>query len=262
VNKVTPARLLVLRGSEADCLSVVRFAKGLQAAAAPANREPFDFFTRSEKLKVSLPQALLPRPLCPVWVYSSSTGGLVPTKCAVAAVAGLLEEGRASAAQEGTRLLKYQGPAAAPTPVSAGAGAGAGDGDAMQDDDEGGEAAVFAAEAEGGAGPGGAEAEAGEEEHAPGTTEPAVRDQRVEIEDSGVGVVSMGEVTLSSLRQLIEASGVSVEFRVDSEGAVLICGGQVMIRKSNASSDFTLEGPPVPAFYEARKALYQQFAFV
>jgi hypothetical protein len=88
-----------------------------------------------------------------------------------------------------------------------------------------------------------------------------VLEQRVELKDGCIGVVSVGEVTLNSLRQLIEASGTPVEYRIDSLGALLVCGDQVIVRKENLG-DFAIEGPPVRAFYEARKALYQQFAFV
>jgi hypothetical protein len=72
----------------------------------------------------------------------------------------------------------------------------------------------------------------------------------------------VGEVQLNSLRVLIEAVGISVEVRNDvSKGAILICDDQVMIRKVNVN-DYVIEGPPVPAYYEARRVLYQQFAFV
>ena len=100
-----------------------------------------------------------------------------------------------------------------------------------------------------------------EENEEPSQLEVSTRDQKLQLADGCIGVVSVGEVTLNSLGQLISASGTSVEFRIDSLGAVLVCGDQVLIRKENMS-DFAIEGPPVPAFYEARRALYQQFAFV
>jgi Cleavage and polyadenylation factor 2 C-terminal len=52
-----------------------------------------------------------------------------------------------------------------------------------------------------------------------------------------------------------------VEFRLTSAGGVLVCGGQVIIRKEG-DNDFVIEGPPTQAYFEARKALYQQYAFV
>lgn len=220
VTKVTPTRLLVLRGDDADCNAMLNYAKanGIEGFA-PRNRSTVSFEVRSEKLKMQIPQSLLPASMKPVKVFSTSANALVDAKCSVTALAGLLEESKAIQ-QEGTRLIKYQGSA----------------------DD--------AAEGEVGNG-GNQEADQGL----------AVRDQSVALTDSCIGVVSVGEVTLNSLRQLIEAAGTSVEFRIDAQGAVLVCGDQVLIRKENLS-DFAIEGPPVPAFYAARTALYQQFAFV
>lgn len=216
ISKVTPARLLVLRGNDADCTSLLTYAKanGIEGFA-PRNRSTVSFEVRSEKLRVQIPQSLLPSSMRAVRLYSSATNALVDTKCSVTAIAGLLEESR-SLAQEGTRLVKYQG-------ESQGAGEG--------------------------------------ENEEPNQGEVATRDQKLQLTDGCIGVVSVGEVTLNSLGQLISASGTSVEFRIDSLGAVLVCGDQVLIRKENMS-DFAIEGPPVPAFYEARRALYQQFAFV
>ncbi|KAJ1430040.1 beta-lactamase-like protein [Ochromonadaceae sp. CCMP2298] len=227
VKKVTPARLLVLRGRETDCNALLQFAKQQSIEAfAPSDRTTVSFEVRSEKLRVQVPQSLLPHSLRPVHVFSSSSSALEESKCSVAALAGTVQESR-TLAQEGTRLVKYTGSGAeagAPLPE-------------MEVEGEG--------EAEAGAGEVGG----------------ALRDQSVDLVDTSIGVVSVGEVTLNSLRQLIEAAGVQVEYRIDAQGAVLVCGDQVIIRKEN-TSDFVIEGPPVPAFYEARKALYQQFAFV
>ena len=71
----------------------------------------------------------------------------------------------------------------------------------------------------------------------------------------------MGDVLLNNLKHQIEQSGVPVEFRLTSSGGVLICGSQVIVRKDR-DNDFVIEGPPVHAYFAARKALYQQYAFV
>lgn len=224
VSKVTPTRLLVLRGDDADCNAMLNYAKanGIEGYA-PRNRSTVSFAVRSEKLKVQIPQSLLPASMKAVRVFSTTANALVDTKCSVTALAGLLEESKAIQ-QEGTRLVKYQGPTEEFT------------------DAETGNSGIQQQEAE-------------------AQQALALRDQTVAMSDSCIGVVSVGEVTLNSLRQLIEATGTSVEFRIDAQGAVLVCGDQVLIRKENLS-DFAIEGPPVPAFYEARRALYQQFAFV
>ena len=216
ISKVTPTRLLILRGNDADCSSLLTHAKanGIEGFA-PRNRSTVAFEVHSEKLRVQIPQSLMPSSMRAVRLFSSAANALIDTKCSVTAIAGLLEESK-SLAQEGTRLVKYQG---------------------EQENENEGEEKVNKLEA---------------------TT---TRGQKLNLRDGSIGVVSVGEVTLNSLGQLIGASGTSVEFRIDSRGAVLVCGEQVLIRKEN-TSDFAIEGPPVPAFYEARKALYQQFAFV
>jgi hypothetical protein len=214
VTKMTPTRMIVLRGSEADCASMMSFAKTNNIEGfAPKLRSAVAFEVRSEKLRVQVPQGLLPSAMRPVRVFQTSSGALADTKCSVVALRGLLEESK-SLVQEGMRMIKYQGSAA----------------ETAQEE---------------------------EEEAQPAS----VLEQRVSLRDGCIGVVSVGEVTLNSLRQLIEASGTPVEYRIDSQGALLVCGDQVIVRKENLG-DFAIEGPPVPAFYEARKALYQQFAFV
>lgn len=218
ISKVTPARLLILRGNDADCSSLLTYAKasGIEGFA-PRNRSTVSFEVHSEKLRVQIPQSLMPSSMRPVRLFSSAANALVDTKCSVTAISGLLEESK-SLVQEGTRLVKYQG---------------------EQENEHIDEESKL------------------EHMHEATTT----REQKLNLRDGCIGVVSVGEVTLNSLGQLIGASGTSVEFRIDSQGAVLVCGEQVLIRKENLS-DFAIEGPPVPAFYEARKALYQQFAFV
>ena len=218
VSKMTPARMIVLRGSDTDCTSMLAFAKtnGIEGYV-PKSRNTIEFEVRSEKLRVQVPQSLLPSAMRPVKHFLSTTGTLTETKCSVVALRGALEESR-TMAMEGTRLIKYQGAE-----------------ESNQEQKEEGTAVV--------------------EEIT------AVRDQTVTLADSCIGVVSVGEVTLNSLKLLIEASGTPVEYRIDSQGALLVCADQVIVRKENLG-DFAIEGPPVPAFYAARKALYQQFAFV
>lgn len=233
VSRMTPARMVVVRGSEADCSSLLSHARTNHIEGhAPSQRGAVVFEVHSEKLRVQVPQGLLPAAMRPIRVYQTAVGGLADTKCSVAALRGLLEESRI-AGEEGTRLIKYQGvPNVDVTAVTAAGGT---------------------------------------EEEAPDSTaqakDPAeadelpVMEQKVVLSDSCIGVVSVGEVTLNSLKQLIEATGTQVENRIDSRGALLVCGDQVIVRKERLG-DFAIEGPPVPAFYEARRALYQQFAFV
>lgn len=82
----------------------------------------------------------------------------------------------------------------------------------------------------------------------------------LKIQDDTVGAISMGEVAFTTLKQHLESVGIETEIKLISAGTVLICGKQVVIRKEK--NNFSIEGPPVPAFFEARKALYQQFVFI
>ena len=52
-------------------------------------------------------------------------------------------------------------------------------------------------------------------------------EEGIVLEDLSVGVVSVGDVLLNNLKQLIEAAGVTVEFRLTASGGVLVCGSQV-----------------------------------
>ena len=235
-TKVSPTRLVVLRGSAADCEAVLDFAKGSGIEAhAPANNVCVSFQVLSEKLKVQIPQNLLPGSMKALRVFSAASAGLSDTKCSVSTLGGHVLEARSSAGQEGTRLVKYQGAAAESTELVGSTQSV----HVVEGDEDAAEMAVDGTPA--------------------GTTD--CLDEVLTLRDTNIGVVSVGEVTLSSLRQLIETTGTPVEFRLSGVGGILVCDGQVVISK-DANNEFVLEGPPVPAFYVARKALYQQFAFV
>jgi hypothetical protein len=79
--------------------------------------------------------------------------------------------------------------------------------------------------------------------------------------DETIGVISFGEVTLIQMKQQLDAIGIKTDFRVGSLGGILVCNDQVIISKDQFNH-FHLEGPPIKAYFEARKILYQQFAFV
>jgi hypothetical protein len=77
----------------------------------------------------------------------------------------------------------------------------------------------------------------------------------------GIGTISVGEVQLKTLKEALEAAGVTVEYRLSSSGSLLVCGNQVLIRKGD-ENDFVLEGPPSAVYYDTRKILYKQLALV
>jgi hypothetical protein len=95
-----------------------------------------------------------------------------------------------------------------------------------------------------------------------------VKEEEEEVEelipppiDETIGVISFGEVTLIQMKQQLDAIGIKTDFRVGSLGGILVCNDQVIISKDQFNH-FHLEGPPIKAYFEARKILYQQFAFV
>lgn len=76
-----------------------------------------------------------------------------------------------------------------------------------------------------------------------------------------IGAVSVGEVLLKTLQNELEKSGVSVEYKLIPGGAILLCAGQVIVRKEN-ENDFVVEGPPCQAYFQIKNAIYHQFAFI
>lgn len=86
-------------------------------------------------------------------------------------------------------------------------------------------------------------------------------DSKSLISSNQLGVaVSNGEVTLNSLKTYLENQNIKTDYQISHSGGVLILNDQVIIRKDN--NNFSIEGPPIPAFYIARKALYNHCAFV
>jgi hypothetical protein len=86
-------------------------------------------------------------------------------------------------------------------------------------------------------------------------------DGAVESAAVRIGAISVGEVLLKTLQGELEKSGVSVEYKLIPGGAILLCAGQVIVRKEN-ENDFVIEGPPCQAYFQIKNAIYRQFAFV
>ena len=76
--------------------------------------------------------------------------------------------------------------------------------------------------------------------------------------DSFIGMISVGEVTFDRIiRTMKKQYNTPVEFK----DGMLILAGQVIVKKEN-ENDFIVEGPPVAAYYQVRKVLYQQFSYI
>jgi hypothetical protein len=80
--------------------------------------------------------------------------------------------------------------------------------------------------------------------------------------DESVGVISFGEVTLTQLKQQLDMIGIKTEFRVGAMGGILVCNEHVIISKDSHNNHFQIEGLPTKTFFDVRRILYQQFAFV
>ena len=80
--------------------------------------------------------------------------------------------------------------------------------------------------------------------------------------------VSVGEVSLSSLKRSFEEAGLPVESSTvtNSDGSiqvVLIIDGQVTVRKEDSDgNNLLVEGAPVSAYWAVRKTIYSRFAFL
>jgi len=254
-SKITPARVLVLRGSDSDCSTFLSYTQSIGVEAyAPKNSARVSFQVYTERLKLHVSQSLLPSAMKVIKSFSSTaaaaggvnsggglsssiTDGLVDSKCSITSLSrGCIEEVRFSGSNQdmGTRVLRYKGPDTISIDPMSAVATSAQPSDELKD--------------------------ASDEDAARG--ESGIAEEVLHLDNPLIGVVSVGEVQLNGLRLLIEAIGITVEVRNDvSKGAILICDDQVMIRKVNVN-DYVIEGPPVPAFYEARRVLYQQFAFV
>lgn len=226
--RVTPVKLFVVRGLEKDCDALVMYAKnnGIEAFA-PSNRHPVSFQTYTERLRVQIQRTLVPsnsKVVKSSAAMQESNSGSNVTSCTVCVLKGEVSIANVTNQEEGTRVVKYVG--------------------VLEKDKEG----VTDVDTDG--------------EVAAEMASPEIEDHdKLKVVNDNIGVVSLGEIALRNLEQSIRQTGVQVEVRHAASGGVyLVCDDQVIIRKED--NNFSIEGPPIQAFFEARKALYQQVAFV
>lgn len=218
VSRISPARLVVIRGSPEHCDDLVHYAKERDIQAyAPANLESVEMNILEDCLRIELPQSLMSPDLKTLNGKAPSFD--VNSVCVVSTIGGLVRE-RADSGRLGIRTVRLvQGSAEEVTQAEAGPSV-----DVVGDESD----------------------------------EEAVLECAVGMEE---GAVSVGEVHIDTLKSRLEAAGMAVEFRREGGETQLVCGGQVIIRK-NKENDFLLEGPPVPAYFEARRIIYEYFTFV
>ena len=223
ISKINPTRVAVIRGSENDCENMMNTIKATSVDCySPKNNESVSFKIQGGSVRLSIDPSFLP----PVRkVKGIPDGESQEVVCQLYSLNGRVAE---SEATEGVRNVKWKGGAE----------------DELNVEQPVNEEAVE-------------KEETAIDDIVPENDE---NEMQLEIGQSTSSLVSIGEVTLNSLKQQIEANGITVEYRIGSEGAMLVLLGQVLIRKD--VNNFIIEGPPIPIFWEARKALYQQFSFV
>jgi hypothetical protein len=255
VNKMNPVRVVILRGSPEQSNALKEQILASQATSMktfvsiPRDGEAVTFLAGGDRIKLQVQSDFVVHDMAVVRGATSmeasgqgseSSGSNASSVVVqVVPVMGQVSELAASdIIAPGTRVVPLQPPAAAPA-------ASASDSCVDLIADAGPITAALY--------PYSLQATTFIEEHQPG------------VASTARGAVSIGEVMLSSLKQKLEQRGVAVEFRLGTGaatgGGVLICGGQVVVRKDN-ENDFVLEGPPIPAYFLVRKVLYEYFAFI
>jgi hypothetical protein len=77
----------------------------------------------------------------------------------------------------------------------------------------------------------------------------------------GIGILSIGEVMLDTLKQRLEISGVKVEYRLGTQGGMLLCDDIVVIKKQS-DNNFSIEGVSSKTLQIARDTLYECYTFL
>jgi hypothetical protein len=290
-GKVCPSRVILLRGTAEDCDTVANQTKrsGVESYA-PANFQPIGFSVRADRIRVLLPHKYLDPGRRHV-IHGAVAGQSTDTVCSVSLTSGFLRRISpsmvassqslsarvAEARADGVQLLQLVDsvltaeapPAEATATTTAATASGECDHEGNNEQET--------------------EALEKQEEESPGVaglpsdyssllTESLPRLSGSEVGDGGhshgsssgvsiqegavrIGAISVGEVLLKTLQAELEKSSVSVEYKLIPGGAILLCAGQVIVRKEN-ENDFVVEGPPCQAYFQIKNAIYRQFAFI
>lgn len=263
VSLLSPARVVVLRGVadnttnklSDNCVSILNHAKSVGAEAiAPSNGQLVSFDAAVDRLRLQVPQSLIPHSRIltkrvGVSVAASTGEGIT---CSVSSLHGQVMELAHSdvTGMRAVRLHSTDTDTSGSTSVESELKAE--HADMIDEEDE--------------------EMEIDEDiedtQVNPGASIQDNNDFNLDVsspivigKDVPSSLLSVGEVMLNTLKQMLEGKGVTVEFIVSATGSLLLCNSQVIIRKER-ENDFTIEGPPVGAYFEARRALYELFACV
>ena len=248
LNKLTPRNVVVLRGSAQQCEDMRALASsvgGVGMARAPSNGEVVEYKVHAGRVRLQLPPTILTS--LQRSVKGMTIGGGQESVCTVSALRGRILEAK-EAATEGIRVVWLQRDQSAEDQAKKDRAAAAAQEAAAAAQDQAAESTADTTMVE-----------------AAAPEKPNVEEEVNTTLDgcsSLIGMVSVGEVTFDRLLRTIQklregGEELSVEYR---EG-VLLLGGQVAVRKEN-ENDFVVEGPPLPVFWEVRRALYQQFCSI
>jgi len=263
VAKVQPARVVVLRGRSEDCdIMAQQIGSSMMAAAslssggassaspvacsfAPANNESVSFTVRTDRVNLLIPSLLLPAAIKELRMGSLSADG-GSTSCILSAISGVAQEqaiaANSSSTGSGLRKVRLISSGTESAAEVAAPPAGGDDEEAEVMPDEFGFRTV---------------------DDGSGIAQNCLAPLPQNRENV---TVSVGEVSFNTLKTALQNAGIATESvtatsRDGSVGTVLVCQQQVMIRRA-AENDFTVEGPPVAAYWAVRKVLYSHFAFL
>jgi len=246
ISTVNPARLVVVRGFEKDCNEIVNYSRssGIDSHA-PKNKETVSFRVFAGRVRVDVPPKSLPSTRRSIrGLPPSALQGGKDVMCTVCTIHGNLHEVVDAPSSDGTRVVRLEAvtPADASTASVGAAGAAAivdGEDEMVGDEDQQDIDEVVAAKSE----------------------EFMLSDLDSAAASGVSGLVSVGEVTFERLKKEIKRQLDQRDTTIDFRGGMLVVGGQVMVRKEN-ENDFVIEGPPIPIFWEVKKALSTQFVWI
>jgi len=258
LSRISPLRVLVVRGLPQDCQSLVTYLREGSSgggsgrlniqAFAPANRRSIGFPVYTERLQLQIPRNLIPVDVKQVKLIGSNNSNANATGGGTAEGGPMSGAGGSSSGTVATVCLL------AGSVISAASSSSSSSSSSISANGLHGQESARLLKFLG------PQIRA----HTPSDEYDSDLEEDngpLRIVDPTVGVISMGEITLNNLKQYLETSmGIPTEFRIGVTGGVLVCDSQIFIRKDG--NQFSMEGPPINRFYEVRKALYQQFAFI
>lgn len=261
--------MIVLRGSPEDCDTVANQTKksnGVESFA-PANFQSIGFSVRADRIRVLLPHKYLD-PSHRHIIHGSVAGQTVDTICSVSITSGYLRRitsAMASSSQslsarvaearaDGVQLLQLIDTIPSQEPTSPATG------DPLEVADNIDELDTPHSVIEDVAVLPGDYSSVLTNTLLPSSSSSSCSSPHCDL-GVKVGAISVGEVLLKTLQTELEKSGVSVEYKLIPGGAILLCAGQVIVRKEN-ENDFVVEGPPCQAYFQIKHAIYRQFAFL